>query len=82
MSATGIHTTEPRLGAEEIDWRQFWLTSVIVDSGKLGLPKTARYERRVRKSSLMQRLHKLRRMRATLASQNQPRFCEVSVLGS
>ena len=74
MSATGIHTTEPRPGAEEIDWRQCWLTNVIVDSGKLGVPKTARYERRVRKPSLTQRLHKLRRMRATLDSQNEPRF--------
>ena len=66
MAATGIHTTEPRPGTQEIDWRHSWLTSVIVDSGKLGLPKIARYGRRVEKSSLAQRLHKLHHMRATL----------------
>ena len=66
MSATGIRTTELGRGAEEIDWRLVWLANVMIDSGKLGPPKIARYERRVRKLSLAQRLHKLHRMRATL----------------
>ena len=67
MAATGIRITEPSRGAEEIEWRHIWLRNVMIDSGKLGPPKIARYERRVRKSSLAQRLHKLHRMRATLA---------------
>jgi hypothetical protein len=66
MSATGILTTEPGRGAEEIDWRHVWLTSVMVDSGELRSPKIGRYTVQTRKDSLTRRLHRLRRMRAVL----------------
>ena len=66
MSATGIRTTEPRRGAQEIDWRHVWLTSVMVDSGEFRRPKISRYTIQTRKDSLTRRLHRLRRMRAAL----------------
>ena len=49
MSATGIRTTEPRQGAEVIDWRHVWLTNVMVDSGKFEPQKIARYKMQTRK---------------------------------
>jgi len=66
MSNMEAGTTELRRNGDEIDWRHVWLSNVLVDSGRFGLPKIARYERRVRKPSLSQRLHKLHRMRAAL----------------
>jgi hypothetical protein len=68
MSATGIRTTEPRQGAEVIDWRHVWLTNVMLDSGKFEPQKIARYKIQTRKDSLTRRLHRLRRMRAVLGS--------------
>jgi hypothetical protein len=66
MSSMETGATELRQNSVEIDWRHVWLSNVLVDSGRFGLPKIARYERRVRKPSLSQRLDKLRRMRAAL----------------
>jgi hypothetical protein len=61
-----IGTTELHLRANEIAWRHFWLTNVMIDTGKPGSAKLARREMRTRKDSLALRLHKLRRMRAAL----------------
>ena len=66
MSSMETGATELRQNSVEIDWRHVWLSNVLVDSGQFGLPKIARYERRVRKPSLSERLDKLRCMRAAL----------------
>jgi len=65
MTKTGNGATPIRPTANEIAWRHFWLTSVVFDSEK---PPTrlARRDAWVRRDSLTRRLHKLRRMRATL----------------
>jgi hypothetical protein len=55
--------TDP--GAYEMAWRHFWLTNVLLDSGKPPA-RLARREMPTRKDSLTRRLHRLRRMRATL----------------
>jgi hypothetical protein len=59
MTKTGIGTTEA--------WRHFWLTNVMIDTGKLGPAKLVRREMGIRKDSLARRLHKLRCKRAVLA---------------
>jgi hypothetical protein len=66
MSRAETGAIELRQNTIEIDWRHVWLSNVLVDSGRFGPPKFARYERRIRKPSLSQRLHKLHHMRATL----------------
>ena len=62
---TPIETGTAELGrrADEIDWRHFWLTNVMIDTGK---PRPARPVMRTRKESLARRLHKLRRRRSVL----------------
>jgi tmRNA-binding protein len=66
MSSMETSATELRENTVEIDWRHVWLSNVLIDSGRFGLPKITRYARRVRKLTLSQRLHKLHRMRAAL----------------
>ena len=66
MSAMEIRTAEPRQSDGVVDWRHFWLTNVMIDSGKLEPRKIARYKMLTRKDSLTRRLHRLRRMRAAL----------------
>ena len=66
MSRTETGTAELRRNADEIDWRQVWLTNAMIDSGKLEPPKIARYKMQTRKDTLTRRLHRLRRMRAVL----------------
>ena len=66
MPETEVGTAELDRGADEINWRQVWLTNVMIDTGKLGPPKITRRKMPIKKSSLTQRLHKLRRMRALL----------------
>jgi hypothetical protein len=56
-------TAELRRRADEIDWRHFWLTNVMIDTGK---PRPVRSVMRARKESLTRRLHKLRRLRSVL----------------
>jgi hypothetical protein len=68
MSSMETGSTELRQNTVEIDWRHVWLTNVMIDSGGLGPPKIARYERRARKPSLAQRLRKLHRVRAMLGA--------------
>jgi hypothetical protein len=68
MTETGIGTTGLRPTGNEIAWRHFWLSNVIVDTGKPGLVAPSRRETWTRKDSLSRRLHKLRRMRAMLGS--------------
>jgi hypothetical protein len=64
MSRTG--TSVLGRNADEIDWRQIWLTTAMIDSGKLEPSKIARYKMQPRKDSLTRRLHRLRRMREVL----------------
>ena len=66
MSAMEIRTAEPRQSDGVVNWRHFWLTNVMIDSGKFEPQKIARYKMLTRKDSLTQRLHRLRRMRAAL----------------
>jgi hypothetical protein len=66
MTKTGNGATELPSTANEIAWRHFWLANVIVDAAKPEPVKLARREMWTRKDSLTRRLHKLRRMRATL----------------
>ena len=66
MSRKETGTAELRRNADEIDWRQVWLTNAMIDSGKLEPPKISRYKLQTRKDSLTRRLHRLRRMRAVL----------------
>ena len=65
MASSGNGATQFHRAAQEMAWRHFWLTSVLLDSGKPPA-RLARREMPVRKDSLTRRLHKLRRMRATL----------------
>ena len=62
-------TTVARRSDAEIAWRQFWLTNVMIDTGNPHPAKFARPAIRTRRMSLASRLHKLRRMRATLEPQ-------------
>ena len=66
MSRTETGTAALGRSADEIDWRQVWLTNAMIDSGKLEPSKIARYKMQTRKDFLTQRLHRLRRMRAVL----------------
>ena len=66
MSAMEIRTAEPRQSDGVVDWRHFWLTNVMIDSGKFEPQKIARDKMPTRKDSLTRRLHRLRRMRAAL----------------
>lgn len=66
MSAMEIRTAEPRQSDGVVNWRHFWLTNVMIDSGKFEPQKIARYKMLTRKDSLTRRLHRLRRMRAAL----------------
>jgi hypothetical protein len=66
MPKMNTGTTELRRRADELAWRRFWLTSVMIDTDRPVLGKTARPEMRIRKNSLSRRLHRLRRMKATL----------------
>jgi len=66
MSRTETGIAVLRRNADEIDWRQVWLTNAMIDSGKLEPPKIAHYKMQTRKASLTRRLHRLRRMRAVL----------------
>jgi len=66
MSAMEIRTAEPRQSDGVVDWRHFWLTNVMIDSGKFEPQRIARYNVLTRKDSLTRRLHRLRRMRAAL----------------
>jgi hypothetical protein len=59
MTAIETGTAELRRRADEIDWRHFWLTNVMIDTGK---PRPARPVMRTRKESLARRLQKLRRL--------------------
>lgn len=68
MTEMGIGTTGLSTASNEIAWRHFWLSNVIVDTGKPGLVKPAPRETWARKDSLSRRLRKLRRMRAMLDS--------------
>ncbi len=67
MSKTEIGTAEITRCADDINWRHGWVTNVMIDTGKLGLPRIARRKMPIRNNSLMRRLHKLHRMRAVLA---------------
>ena len=64
MSRTG--TSVLGRNADEIDWRQVWLTTAMIDSGKFEPSKIARYKMQPRKDPLTRRLHRLRRMREVL----------------
>lgn len=66
MSETEVGTAELHRSADEINWRNVWLTNVTIDTGKLGAPKITRRKIPIKNSSLTRRLHKLRRMRAVL----------------
>ena len=50
MSAMEIRTAEPRQSDGVVDWRHFWLTNVMIDSGKLEPRKIARYKMLTRKT--------------------------------
>ena len=66
MSRTETGTAVLGRNADEIDWRQVWLTTAMIDSGKFEPSKIARYKMQPRKDSLTRRLHRLRRMREVL----------------
>jgi hypothetical protein len=68
MTETGFGTTGLRPTGNEIAWRHFWLSNVIVETGKPGIAPLSRREAWTRKDSLTRRLHKLRVMRAMLDS--------------
>jgi hypothetical protein len=68
MSTRDFGTAQLRPILDEIAWRHVWLTNVMIDSGKPALEKIARPKLSAGRTSLARRLHKLRRMRATLES--------------
>jgi hypothetical protein len=63
MTPVETRTGELRRRADEIDWRYFWLTNVMIDTGK---PRPARPVMRTRKEPLARRLNELRRLRSVL----------------
>ena len=65
MTAMEI-VTQLRPIADETAWRHVWLTNVMIDSGKAVRANTAGRARRIRKSTLTQRLRSLHLMRAAL----------------
>lgn len=56
MSSTETGTAVLRPHADEIDWRQVWLTNAMIDTGKLEPTKIARYKMQTPKDSLTRRL--------------------------
>lgn len=63
MTATKVRDAELPPGADEIDWRQVWLTRASIDAPNRGT--NARSKTTI-KMSPGRRLEKLRRLRATL----------------
>ncbi len=66
MTETGIGSSKVNQNASHINWRHFWLTNVMIDTGKPGATKIARHDIPFRKNTLSRRLHKLHHMKATL----------------
>ena len=64
MGKPGLDGVDHHAAASDIAWRHYWLTHVMFDGAKFGPTRLARREMPGRK--LSRRLHKLRRMRATL----------------
>jgi len=60
-------TTQQR--PDELDWRHVWLTTAMIDSGKLIPGDIPRYRVRKRRPTLAMRMQKLRRLRAVLDGQ-------------
>jgi hypothetical protein len=68
MIKTETGATEVSQPADDIAWRHYWLTNVVLETDGRPLVRTTRPELRPRKDSLSRRLQRLRHMRAILGA--------------
>ena len=68
MTKTDMGAGDHVKPADDVGWRHFWLTNVVVETDGRPLVRVARPELRPRRDSLSHRLQRLRHMRAILGA--------------